>query len=116
MATPAPSLADVLKDTTILEGLPLTVLVDLRRQVSHLAADLDAAIFQAVAEARKEGDRSEAEPDRLLTPKAAAERFGVTKRWLLDHADEMPGVKRLSRKIVRFSERRLARFLDKTPV
>jgi len=116
VATPAPSLADVLKDTTILDGLPLTVIVDLRRQVSHLAADLDAAIFQAVVQARKEGDRSEAEPDRLLTPEAAAERFGVTKRWLLDHADEMPGVKRLSRKIVRFSERRLARFLDKTPV
>jgi hypothetical protein len=60
--------------------------------------------------------RAEVEHDRLLTPEAAAARFGVTKRWLLDHADEIPGVRRLSRKIVRFSERRLARFLDKTSV
>jgi hypothetical protein len=51
----------------------------------------------------------------LLTPLAAAARFGVTKRWLLAHADEIPGVRRLSRKIVRFSERRLARFLERTP-
>jgi len=55
-------------------------------------------------------------PDRLLTPEAAAERFGVTKRWLLDHTDQIPGVKRLSRKIVRFSKRSLARFFDKSAV
>lgn len=113
---PLPSLAQVQEDRTILDGLSFPVILDLRRQVSHLAADLDAAFFQAVAQARKEGDRSEVEPDRLLTPEAAAARFGVTKRWLLDHADEIPGVKRLSRKIVRFSERRLARSLDRTPV
>jgi hypothetical protein len=34
---------------------------------------------------------------------------------LLDHAGEIPGVKRLSRKTIRFSERRLARYLDRTP-
>jgi len=35
---------------------------------------------------------------------------------LLDHTDQIPGVKRLSRKIVRFSERSLARFFDKSAV
>ncbi len=111
-----PSLAEVQQDPTILTGLPVTVIVDLRRQVSHLAADLDAAFYQAMTLVRAHDQRSEAEPDRLLTPAAAAERFGVTKRWLLDHADEIPGVRRLSRKVVRFSERRLARFLDRTRV
>jgi hypothetical protein len=113
---PMPSLAEVQRDPTILTGLPVSVIVDLRRQVSHLAADLDAAVCQAMTQAGAQHDRAEADPDRLLTPEAAAARFGVTKRWLLDHADEIPGVRRLSRKIVRFSERRLARFLDKTPV
>ncbi len=108
-----PSLAEVHKDPTLLDGLPLPVIVNLRRQVSHLVADLDAAFLNAMAQARKQDDHPK--PDRLLTPEAAAERFGVTKRWLLDHADEIPGVKRLSRKIVRFNERRLARFLDRTP-
>jgi hypothetical protein len=116
MAAPLPSLIEVQRDPTILDALPLSVIVDLRRQVSHLAADLDAAFCRAMTQARAQDHRAEAEPDRLLTPAAAAARFGVTKRWLLDHADEIPGVRRLSRKTVRFSERRLARFLDRTPV
>jgi hypothetical protein len=111
-----PSLAEVQRDLSILTGLPLPVIVDLRRQISHLAADVDAVLYQTLTEARTPDQRSDAEPDQLLTPDAAAARFGVTKRWLLDHADEIPGVRRLSRKIVRFSERRLARFLERTPV
>ena len=113
---PMPSLAEVQRDPTILTGLPVPVIVDLHRQVSHVAADLDAAFYRAITQAGAQDHRADAEPDRLLTPDAAALRFGVTKRWLLDHADEIPGVRRLSRKIVRFSERRLARFLDRTPV
>jgi hypothetical protein len=111
-----PSLGNVQEDPTILAGLSLTVIVDLRRQVSHLAADLDAVLFGAVAETRRPDYPAEVGDDRLLTPAEAAKRFGVTKRWLLDHAGEMPGVKRLSRKIIRFSERRLARFLDRKTV
>jgi hypothetical protein len=111
-----PSLVEVQKDPTVLAGLPLPMVVDLRRQISHLAADLDAVLYRILSEARTKDQQSDAEPDRLLTPEAAAARFGVTKRWLLTHADEIPGVRRLSRKIVRFSERRLARFLKGTPV
>ena len=116
MPAAVPSLAEVQQDPTILAGLPVSVIVDLRRQVSHLAADLEAAFSQAMAQAGVQHHDAEVERDRLLTPDAAAARFGVTKRWLLEHADEIPGLRRLSRKIVRFSERRLARFLDKTPV
>lgn len=111
-----PSLVEVQRDLTILTGLPLLIVVDLRRQISHLAADVDAALYWLLSEAGTKDQRSDAEPDRLLAPEAAAARFGVTKRWLLEHADEIPGVRRLSRKIVRFSERRLARFLDRTSV
>ena len=111
-----PSLAEVQQDPTILTGLPLPAIVDLRRQISHLTADVDAVLYQTLTEARTKDQRSDAEPDRLLTPETAAARFGVTKRWLLEHADEIPGVRRLSRKIVRFSERRLGRFLDRKPV
>lgn len=116
LPAPLPSLAEVQRDPTILTGLSLPVIVDLRRQLSHLAADLDAAFCQAMTQTRTQDPPAPIEPDRLLTPDAAAARFGVTKRWLLDHADQIPGVRRLSRKIVRFSERRLARFLDRTPV
>src|SRR5258705_13911012 len=86
-----PSLAAVQQDPTILTSLPVPVIVDLRRQISHLAADLDAVLYQTMTQARTQDQRSDAEPDRLLTPAAAATRFGVTKRWLLEHADEIPG-------------------------
>jgi hypothetical protein len=116
MSETMPSLAEVQQDPTTLTGLPLPVIVDLRRQISHLAADVDAVLYRTLTEVRTKDQRSDVEPDRLLTPEAAAARFGVTKRWLLDHPEEIPGVRRLSRKIVRFSERRLARFLERTPV
>ncbi len=111
-----PSLAEVQQDPTILTGLPLPAIVELRRQLRHLAADVDAVLWQGLPEVRTTDQRTDAEPDRLLTPEAAAARFGVTKRWLLSHADEIPGLRRLSRKIVRFSERGLARFLESRSV
>ena len=111
-----PSLAEVQQDPSILTGLPRPAIVELRRQISHLAADVDAVLCQTVPEVRTEDQPTDTESDRLLTPEAAAARFGVTKRWLLSHADEIPGLRRLSRKVVRFSERRLARFLEKRPV
>ena len=111
-----PSLAEVQRDPALLEPLSMSAIVALRRQVSHLAADLDAAFCQAMTRATTSDRPTQTPADRLLTPEAAAERFGVSKRWLLDHADDIAGVRRLSRKIVRFSERRLARFLERTPV
>jgi hypothetical protein len=116
LTSTVPTLADVHKDPAILSRVSLAVIVDLRRQVSHLAADVDAALISAIAETRQLEPKTEVTPDRLLTPAAAAERFGVTKRWLLKHASDIPGVRRLSRKVIRFSERRLARYLDRTPV
>jgi hypothetical protein len=57
-------LAEVQKDPTLLDGLSLTVIVALRRQVSHLAADLDAAFSHAMTQPRTQDPRSEADPDR----------------------------------------------------
>src|SRR5215831_5951945 len=39
-----PSLLDLYEDPTVLNGLPLPVILTLRRQTSQLAADLDAAV------------------------------------------------------------------------
>jgi hypothetical protein len=109
-------LAAVQQDPTLLTGLPLPAILELRRQIGHLAADVEAILYQTLTTDPTHDPRVETEPDRLLTPEAAAARFGVTKRWLLAHADDIPGLRRLSRKVVRFSERRLARFLERRPV
>lgn len=50
--------------------------------------------------------------DRLLTPIEAAERLGVSSRWLYRHAGSLPFTRRLSRKVLRFSEAGLNRYLD----
>jgi len=50
-------------------------------------------------------------PDRLLTPSEAADRLGVTVRWLYRHAPQLPFTRRLSRKMLRFSEAGLSRYL-----
>src|SRR5215468_5970911 len=78
-----PSLLDVYKDPTVINDLPLSVIVTLRRQSSQLAADLDAAVVTTLANAITQDRRSAADADKLLTPEAAAARFGVSKRWLL---------------------------------
>jgi hypothetical protein len=110
---PLPSLDEVVNNVALIHRLPLGALVALRQQLRHLDTDLDAAILKLMADGNHQQRGQESEPERLLTPEVAATRFGVKKRWLLDHADEIPGVKRLSRKTIRFSERRLARFLER---
>jgi hypothetical protein len=94
----ATSLATLAEEPAVAERLPLLLLVELRRQCDHIRAELDAAIARQVSDS-KSGSLSPApEADRLLTPTEAAARFHVSKRWLLEHADEIPGRKRLSKK------------------
>jgi predicted DNA-binding transcriptional regulator AlpA len=52
-----------------------------------------------------------AEPDRLLEPAEVAQRLGVTIRWLYSHADKLPFTRRLGRKVLRFSELGLKRYM-----
>lgn len=42
--------------------------------------------------------------DRLLTAEEAAPILGVSPRWLYRHADKLPYTRRLSPKVLRFSE------------
>jgi excisionase family DNA binding protein len=53
-------------------------------------------------------------PDRLLTVKEAAQRLGVSKRYLYTHATKYPFTRRLSPKVLRFSERGIERWLART--
>jgi hypothetical protein len=99
------SLDAIVSDATRAESLS----ADERRAVMLKVA----AVMAALAATRPTVSRPIVESaDRLLTPEDAAEQFKVSKRWLLHHAYEIPGVRRLSRKTIRFSERALRRHLD----
>ena len=54
------------------------------------------------------------EKDRLLTAAGAAAILGVKPRWVRDHADEIGGRARLPGMVLRFSERKLRRWMDQT--
>jgi hypothetical protein len=106
--TGAPGLAEVLADPGLLAKLPVRALLDLRRQVRHLEVDLDHVLVLA---AQREPVPAAQESDRWLSLKEAAGKLGVTPRWLREHAEEIPGFRRLSTKVLRFSEAGLRRSL-----
>jgi hypothetical protein len=49
-----------------------------RRQVSHLAADIDTALFTAMGQTGQHDEHPN--PERLLTPEAAAERITMLRQ------------------------------------
>jgi hypothetical protein len=107
-----PSVPDVLADRAALARMPADALIELRRQIAQLGADVEAALDRHRLQPNAHPRPVNAAAGRLLSPTEAAVACGVTKRWLLEHADEIPGVRRLSRKIIRFDERALRRHLN----
>lgn len=83
----------------------------------------DLARLQAIATARLaapngRGPELETEPDikpdrpeRLLDVHEAAERLGVSERWLYDRSDTLPFVRRLGARTLRFSAAGIERWL-----
>ncbi len=107
---PVPGLADLQADPGLLDRLTLHVLADLRRQVRHLDADLEAAITRRLAQPHGQ-PAAPAEPDRLLKPEEAARLAGMTPNWFRRHGKDLPFARKLSRKALRFSEAGLRRWI-----
>jgi hypothetical protein len=112
---PLPTLDAVAAHPDLAMGLPLTTLVDLRRQAACVVAELDARIQLALGQAPSPAARPEArsgERDQTLTPAEAAALLGVTPRWLRQHAAELQSFTfRLNRKTVRYSRAGLTRWM-----
>ena len=89
-----PTLAQVSADPTILDGLPLDVLVNLRRQIRHLDADLHAAIDRQTLSGHREPTMGD-----VLDVETAAKRLGTSrdslyrkrKRLRLGYIDPLDG-------------------------
>ena len=86
------------------------------RDAAALAAELataQAALAARATEALTSPPCSPSarEEDRLLTPRETAAILGVKPRWLYTHANKLPFARRLSRKVLRFEEAGLRRWL-----
>jgi predicted DNA-binding transcriptional regulator AlpA len=78
----------------------------LRQAVSALppGSSITLTVEELLA-ALGESTKVEALPDQFLTVRNAARRLKVSKKWLYRHADELPYTRRVSPKVLRFSER-----------
>ena len=98
---PVPKLADLLADPARVADLPLEAIPQFRAEL----AKLDTLLQMRVALVGAKGQRQEMpEQDQWLTAKEAAPILGVTRRWLYRHAPKLPFARRVSRKVLRFSE------------
>ena len=105
---PKAALISLLNAPERVSGVPEELIPDLLAQVRGLEARLLARLVAPRTSSAQEG---RAEPERLLPPAETAARMGVTVRWLYRHASALPFTKRLSRKVLRFSEAGLLRYI-----
>ncbi len=109
--TTVPSLDEIAADPSRAERLPTEAA---RKLLARCVIVQNALLIQALGAPAPEftAKPPQRETDRpMLTPKQAANRFNIPKRWLLAHADQIPGIARLSRKMIRFDEEALDRWL-----
>lgn len=104
-----PSLDAIAADPGSLNQLPLDVLLDLRRKTGIVTVEVDVAIARRMAQTARQ--EPSPEPDRLLSGEEAARIAGVTPSWLIRHTSTLPFVRKLSHKVVRYSEPGLRRWL-----
>jgi predicted DNA-binding transcriptional regulator AlpA len=68
-------------------------------------------VREEIAAASNVAISNPANTDVLLTPEEAAAMMNVERRWLIRHAKKFPFTRRISRKVLRFSEAGVRRWL-----
>ncbi len=104
-----PSLAELVHTPQLASELPPESILPLLTKINVLESVLLARLPEIPTIAKENRDPSVI--DHLLNPEEAATRLGVTVRWLYRHAGRLPFARKLSRKVLRFSEQGLQRWL-----
>jgi len=93
-----PTLDEIARDPSRAHGLPAPTLVAL----ATLCAAAQSVIAQAQAalllSPQARPTRNDSPDDQMLTVEEAAAMLRQSKQWLYRHADQLPFVRRLSRK------------------
>jgi predicted DNA-binding transcriptional regulator AlpA len=104
-----PDLGDLLQNPDRVREIPDEVIPIMFVQVAALGCLLASRLITRTSDSTAAESNESTGSDRLLTADEAAERLGVTVRWL--YRRKLPFARRLSRKALRFSERGLERWL-----
>jgi len=100
MMAPA-ELIQRLLENSALEEIPRAEIPLVLGQLETVKARL---FIRLVGCAGPEVRPAETQPDKLIDATQAGEILGVNPRWLYRHARNLPFTRRLSRKVLRFSE------------
>ena len=111
VGSPIPSLDAVAAEPAHAAALPLAITVAVLARCTIAHGALVARLLTLLAEG-PQPEKQGHENDRLLTATEAAALLGVTPRWLYRHARRLPFARRLSRKVLRFSEVGVRRYLE----
>lgn len=108
----SPTLADLLQNPQRVAEMPPEAIPALLCQLSALQSALAARLASASASGNgKTEAQAAADRDCLLTPQEAAQRLGVSPKWLYRHHKRLPFTRQLSRKVLRFSEAGLRKWV-----
>ncbi len=113
MSIESPTLAELLEIPSRAAAVPAERIPSLLGRLESLRAVLLARLINAGTPAPPTSIQvsGEAHSDRLLTPTEAATLMGVKVRWLYQHHRAFPFAKKLSRRVLRFDEAGLRRWL-----
>jgi excisionase family DNA binding protein len=107
-------LATLAADPERIQNVPAEALPALIGETEALRARLWARLqAPAPAPAPVPARTNGGEPDTLLKAEQAAERLGVSKRWMYAHADTLPFTRRLTGGTVRFSSHGLKKWKER---
>lgn len=108
MLTAVPSLDELARDPSLATGLPAHTLKSLMLRTAALLAVLAAAEEQPTT-----ATPAAYEPDKWISADEAAALLQKPRRWIVDNADRLPWVRRVSRKKLLCSEAGLRKWLVK---
>ena len=95
----------------LVETLPVDEVPTLIGDLERLKTRLLMRVVETAASSTPEPPPPQS-ADRLLTANEAASLLGVKPRWLYDHVDDIPARVRLPGRKLRFSERKLRRWME----
>jgi predicted DNA-binding transcriptional regulator AlpA len=107
-------LATLAADPERIQNVPAEALPALIGETEALRARLWAKLQTAAPAPAPAPERANGgQPDTLLKASDAAERLGVSKRWMYAHADTLPFTRRLTGGTLRFSSRGMEKWKER---